>query len=179
MNKLDIQCPLNNKNIVSIVTNKLYERYKFQWCNTISDYADKQFGKLRPYASFKTRFCREKYFSVIHNPDVLKCFTKFHSSHSLAIETGRYTKTPASERKCMVCKSDAVEDEVHFVFNCKAYEHLRKPFVESMNTLCKNFKNMCNRDKLIWLMSNESKNVIEKFANFIYLCSSFRKVDLS
>lgn len=180
LNKLNIQCSIHDKNIVSIVTNKLHEQFKYSWCSTLSDIADKQCGKLRTYSLFKTRFCREKYFSVIRNPQVLKCFTNFRiSSHSLAIETGRYTKTQVNERKCSVCKSDCVEDEFHFTFDCTAYQHLRKPFIESMNTLYKNFINLCNREKFIWLMSNECDSVIENFANYIYSCSQLRKVGLS
>lgn len=44
-----------------------------------------------------------------------------------------------------------------------------KHFIESLNSLCKKFKNLCNKNKFIWLMSNEGDNVIEIFANNIYI----------
>jgi hypothetical protein len=48
------------------------------------------------------------------------------SAHSLAIETGRYSrpKMPASERFCKFCKN-VMEDEKHFILNCPQYETLR------------------------------------------------------
>jgi hypothetical protein len=43
------------------------------------------------------------------------------STHSLAIETGRYNKpfTPAEERYCKYCLNQ-VENEKHFLLYCKA-----------------------------------------------------------
>jgi hypothetical protein len=48
------------------------------------------------------------------------------SAHSLAIETGRYSrpKIPASERFCKFCKN-VMEDEKHFILNCPQCETLR------------------------------------------------------
>jgi hypothetical protein len=48
------------------------------------------------------------------------------SAHSLAIETGRYSrpKIPASERFCKFCKN-VMEDEKHFILNCPQYATLR------------------------------------------------------
>ena len=50
------------------------------------------------------------------------------SAHNLAIETGRYARpaVPSSERKCKMCDLDEVEDEVHFVNRCTAYEEDRR-----------------------------------------------------
>ena len=50
------------------------------------------------------------------------------SAHNLAIETGRYARpgVPSSERKCKMCDLDEVEDEVHFINRCTAYEEDRR-----------------------------------------------------
>lgn len=97
---------------MSIASSKFCEIYKNTWRNALPDKADKLIGKLRTYALFKTRFCREKYFPLIHSPHVLKCFTNFRiSPHSLVIETGRYNNTPVNKRKCTFCKSE-VEAEI-------------------------------------------------------------------
>lgn len=49
------------------------------------------------------------------------------SAHSLAIETGRYSRPniPASERFCKFCKN-VMEDEKQFILNCPQYETERK-----------------------------------------------------
>lgn len=49
-----------------------------------------------------------------------------------------------------------------------------KKFLDSLVHLIF-FLNLCNKDKFIWLMSNECDNVIEIFASYIYSCFQLRK----
>ena len=51
----------------------------------------------------------------------------------LRIETGRYKNEEVHERVCNICNENVVEDEIHFMFNCNAYTHIRQPFFESLN----------------------------------------------
>ena len=44
----------------------------------------------------------------------------------LAIETGRYRSIPRDQRLCRSCESGAVEDELHFIFDCIKYEDIRR-----------------------------------------------------
>ncbi len=46
--------------------------------------------------------------------------------HNLAIETGRWTGVPRAERVCHRCQQGALDDERHLVFECPAFEHLRR-----------------------------------------------------
>ena len=65
------------------------------------------------------------------------------SSHSLAVETGRYRGVPFRNSFCFLCKDD-IEDEFHFILKCPPYETLRKthikPFYRNrpsvLNLLC-------------------------------------------
>lgn len=170
LDKLHLQHLIYDKNIVSKASNKFCEIYKNTQRNALADNAKTQIGKLRTYALFRTILCRKKYCSIIHSPHVLKCFTKLRiSPHSLVQLAGRYNNTPVIERTCTLCISE-VENEIHSIFICTTNNTLRKHFIESLNRLCKEFKNLCNKDKFIWLMSNECDNVIEIFANYIYSC---------
>ena len=45
------------------------------------------------------------------------------SGHHLAIETGRWTKIPREDRKCLHC--DDIEDERHAFFVCPCYADCR------------------------------------------------------
>ena len=50
------------------------------------------------------------------------------SSHQLQIEKGRHHKPkpiPADKRLCIYCKSDEVEDELHFLLFCSRYNEQR------------------------------------------------------
>ena len=52
------------------------------------------------------------------------------SSHRLAIESGRWarpTSTPINERKCVHC--NVLEDEFHFVIECKLFIELRTKYI--------------------------------------------------
>ena len=44
------------------------------------------------------------------------------------METGRYQDIPREDRICKLCK-EGVEDEIHFIFNCK-HERMRKVHTE-------------------------------------------------
>ena len=46
--------------------------------------------------------------------------------HSLAIETGRWHGTPRLQRLCHRCTQGALDDERHLVFECPAFEDLRR-----------------------------------------------------
>lgn len=52
-------------------------------------------------------------------------------------ETGRYTKpkkTPLAERKCNLCQSGEIEDELHFVLKCSLYDSERKLLWDSLKS---------------------------------------------
>ena len=157
----------NNKRLIESYVIKL----KDEFCKLNAD----QTGKLRLYASFKNCFGRETYISVIDNFSVRKVFTSFRiSSHQLEIETGRYRSIPVTDRKCKICNSVEVEDEIHFMFHCTKYMAERENFVRFINSINDNFSNLSDKDKLIWLMNNEDKDVIKVLSEYIYKCFKTR-----
>ena len=159
----------------SIVKTNLINRFKKNVNSTLSKCKDKNKGKLRTYALFKTHFQKEKYLSVIDNVDIRKCFMSFRiSSHKLEIERGRYKKLAVKDRLCKLCNTGAVEDERHLLFNCSSYHTLRYEFFEKVKNLCKNFANLSQDAQLIWLMNNESDNIIILFSRYIYDCFKIR-----
>jgi hypothetical protein len=60
------------------------------------------------------------------------------SCHDLRIERERYLppaiKAPFSERTCLCCASPALEDELHMVFHCPIYDHLRFEYADLFST---------------------------------------------
>ena len=53
------------------------------------------------------------------------------STHCLKIERGRYTGTIIDERLYNHC--NVIEDETHFLFECKKYEATRKNMFKTIN----------------------------------------------
>ena len=39
----------------------------------------------------------------------------------IRVETGIFVNLAVKERVCQICKSQEVEDELHFLFNCPKY----------------------------------------------------------
>ena len=63
-----------------------------------------------------------------------KMFTKLRtSSHSLNIETGRFTKKKRDTRICTLCNYKKVENECHFLLECPFYTKERLTFFKSID----------------------------------------------
>ena len=176
LNNFDISTTA--KNAYFDVKKKLIAQFIGKWKAVLRENVSNQSGKLRTYALFKDIFEREKYLSVIKNYQVRKCFTKFRiSAHSLEIEKGRHRNIEVIDRKCTLCDEGAIEDEIHFLFNCPHYEDRRRHFNSSISN--PNYALLSQKDKLIWLMSNEDHDVIKMFSSFIYDCFEKRQSSCS
>ena len=83
----------------------------------------------------------------------------------MLIETGRYTNIPREERKCKVC--NLVEDEIHFFFNCKINENVRKILIQHLVNLDKNFENLNFFEKLEKILNPSTPKDIDIVVSFI------------
>ena len=73
------------------------------------------------------------------------------SDHNLEIEKGRYYKIPRQDRLCKTCK--CIEDESHFILNCKINSKLRENLYNSIKFDDSEFSNMTDEEKLVYLLS--------------------------
>ena len=106
-------------------------------------------GKLRTYKNIKYDFIYEPYLELPFH--LRNSLTKLRiSNHSLRIETGRFNipPLPAEDRKCFIC-DDAVEDELHFLFDCDCYHDLdeHKDMLLYFGYLNNSFEDLPNIDK--------------------------------
>jgi hypothetical protein len=70
-----------------------------------------------------------------------------------------------------------VEDETHFLFECPLYVESRVFFLfRYMNEKCPNLQLLNNHNKLVWLMTNEDTDIVNKFVDFIQNNYNLRKV---
>jgi hypothetical protein len=89
-------------------------RNKFK--EKLSSYSDE--SKLFLYNKLKSSIGLEKYLPELISFKNRKKFKQFCTSDDcLQIETGRYKNIPRQQRLCNICK--VVEDECHFLLNCK------------------------------------------------------------
>ena len=99
------------------------------------------------------------------------------SSHNLRIESGRYEKKLNSvgeqttlarnERICRMCDMNCVEDEIHSLIECPLYKHDRDDFFNIIAKSNKNFYTLTNKEKFLWIMSNENDMLLIKLGNFL------------
>ena len=87
----------------------------------------------------------------------------------LRIETGRFhlTKDPVTklyrklnieERTCLICNSNAIEDEVHFICNCIAYSEPREMLYNKSDI--QNFDNLPDVEKFTVIVLDFEKSLI-------------------
>ena len=140
--------------------------YKHRWLFEVTNLSQNPI--LRTYSMFKTEFHFEKYLEAITDCRYRTAMTKLRSSsHTLEIERGRYTKpkTDISERLCPLCNS--VEDEIHFLVNCKLYEAERLHFFSKLMTKIRNFSELDDVEKFILFMSSEDNQIVTWTGKFI------------
>ena len=130
---------------------------------------------LRTDTMFKTEFGSEKYIEAISDCRYRIAMTKLRSSsHTLEVERGRYTKpkTNICERLCPVC--NVIEDEIHFLANCKLYDAERTHFFGKVTAKIQNLHELNDADKFILLMSSKDKQILVWTGKFIYKCFNIR-----
>ena len=155
----------NKKDIHIQVRHRLVNLFKSTWRYNIVETR----GKLRTYSQFKNNLHKEPYLNILKDRNIRVLYTRIRvSAHKLRIETGRYKNTPADLRFCTLCKTDQVEDELHFAMTCQSYNVERETLFEEINKLNPNFVNLPNKQKFIWLMSSEHSDFIVPFATFLY-----------
>ena len=146
-------CEYSTKSFPAIFKKRIIDCYKQIWfamvCNN---------NVLEEYSQFKNQFLYESYLDLV--PYDLRFFiTKLRiSAHTLRIHTGRFgeNRLPRSERTCVYCTLNDVEDIYHFVCICPNYKKLRikfidryfhvRPSVFKFNELlmCQDRKKLCN-----------------------------------
>ena len=90
------------------------------------------------------------------------------SSHALEIERGRYSSpmTPVNERLCHACQK--VEDEFHFMMECKSNSDHRHTFKNKLTTRCPNFADLNQREQFVYMFTNEDNMSLTWLGKCIY-----------
>ena len=175
-NYLDLGFLFNNpeKFKISYIMNKIkfHLRSKFIniWkTNLFSDHGKRlnSGNKLRTYRTFKNTFVFEPYL-LIGNREQKQLFSKLRiSDHSLEIEKGRYLGQEVKDRICKICKNE-IEDEFHLLIRCKNYDEDRRKYFEKLKKEYKNFEQISDENKFIWLMSSEDKLVLMSLYKLLF-----------
>ena len=125
---------------------------------------------LRTYCKIKQEFGMETYLELIKNHKYRTAMAQLRtSSHSLAIEYGRYTrpKTKLEDRCCLFC-THALEDEKHFLVECIVNKTERDILFSKVERLFQNFSSLDGDEKFIFLLNSDNQQVLTWVGKFIY-----------
>ena len=93
------------------------------------------------------------------------------SAHRLNIESQRFNGknqyVPAESRICSNCAEGEMEDEFHFLVKCPKYQDLRSSLYAKNLAWNLHFGSYSEKQKFLWLMSNEDLGCAKHLANFI------------
>ena len=147
--------------------NLLVEQEKSEWLTNIQSVS-----KLSNYRKFKLEYGAESYIYKIHNRAHRSIFAQLRCGIlPLKIETGRYSQIPLEYRVCIFCNINAVEDEIHFLFDCPLYSAIREKFWSNFTDFYPDFVGRTNEEKMSLLMS---ENLVKKAGEYVYECYSRR-----
>ena len=115
---------------------------------------------LRTYDKIKQDFIMEPYLYLVKKPKYRIAISKLRCiSHTLAIEKGRHTKpkTDLSERLCLFCRNNKVEDEKRFITECCLYCDEINRLFRKVIIVYPDFASMHDDDKFEYLFRTTSE----------------------
>jgi hypothetical protein len=108
---------MNVKEFVHSIKQKLLEYCATKWKTDVEG-----MPKLRTYVEIKDCYRQEPIVCKYMSSKQRAVISKLRSGTlPIAIETGRFRKTPLQERLCGQCNNQSIEDEKHFLLHCNAY----------------------------------------------------------
>ena len=125
--------------------------------------------KLRTYINFKQHYMTETYVKSYLSRQQRSLLAQFRTGIlPLRLETGRFhnardhttgkiRKLAVHERTCLICYSDYVEDEFHFVFNCNKYSLPRLFLFQQISAIKPDFLFVSDVEKLNYMLNHQYK----------------------
>lgn len=165
-----------SENVLDEFKCKMKNQYFKKWKMDLSSSKKLEFFRI-----FKDNYETEDYLNQIHYFDQRRKFTKFRiSNHKLAIETGRYFKDKTAEkhlRQCKCCDNGAIESEMHLLYHCPLYDHLRNEFFEKIKQTNINISDYSEYTYKLFNSQNNNTNFY--LSKFIEKCLNLREDKLS
>ena len=148
------------------------EKYIYFWQHTVE-----HSKKLEFYKVFKDEYSTSVYLHQLRNFNERRNLVKFKvSNHKLMIELGRYQRDhiPRENRFCPLCKSNQVENESHFLFQCSRYSFQRQTFLTRINEIIPDFERKSTSESIKLLMNSNDHRVNKLVMKFISSCTNIR-----
>ena len=137
-------------------------------------------NKLRFFSQLKSSFHPEVYIDKVRNRKNRAWLTRIRiSAHTLALETGRWTKppTPPPERVCTYCSGVSQNDqkfqdnEVHFLLECGIFTTNRVCFLKKIECYVPKILSMSKLDQAKTILcptKPETAQIVNKFIGIMF-----------
>ena len=117
---------------------------------------------LTLYKDIKQTFEMYEYLKILRNRKFRNILARLRlSSLFLAIEQGRHINQIRSERKCVLCNKNKIEDEFYFVYICEKCKDLRTLYIQAY------YRNRPNMLNFIDVLQFSSHKILFKLSVFI------------
>ena len=149
------------------IKSKIKRAFISKWKEDVQNV--QKFPIVRTYKSFKSKFGISSYLLHVKDSNFRRALTRLRcSSHTLNIERGRYTVpiTPLECRLCTVCKQ--IEDEKHFITECRLYESERKELFEKIIKIYPSFYSLSSGQKFNFLFKSDEPQILKWLGKFVH-----------
>ena len=154
-----------NKHLKQQVKQRLLDQYRQTWNTQLQES-----HKGRYYSIYKENIALEEHLLKLNKSEHIT-FVKFRASnHFLPVEQGRWQNIEYADRKCHLCNSVDVADELHYILICPKFENERKTYIK------KYFYTRPNLMKFKTLMRSTSTIKLRKLCAFIKIILNSKEI---
>ncbi len=164
--ELNLQACYSNKTKLdlNIVRQKLTDCMERKWHEKAENMA-----KLDVYNQIKTSFGVEKYLLLNLERYERSLLSQLrYGILPLRVETGRFVGETHDNRTCVLCNTNNVEDQMHFLFHCDFYNAQRQDLYIKAREKIPNWENMSDYTKLAHLFDNMTR-IFARYVKNIFL----------
>ena len=123
------------------------------------------------YKEVKPEFGYANYLDIFCTKRLRNAFARLRlSSHTLRIETGRYSRIRLErhERVCQLCDTSDIEDEYHFILICPTFSNIRQKFIPNY------YIRHPSMFKFICLLQSINKKELINFSKYLHEAFTIR-----
>ena len=123
------------KSDLNTIESNIYHCDQIDWYNELWNDTNKENGnKQRTYRLHKDTL-EPEHHATQSIPRYKRCVLSKLCCGTLPlnIETGRYNNVKLCDRKCTLCQENSIEDEIHFLVDCRFYNDLRCNLFQEAN----------------------------------------------
>jgi hypothetical protein len=153
----------DDKRFLAEFSDRLIACFKQNWHSKLNDNQ-----RYSWFSSFKDLFQPEKYLVIITNKWHRGMMARFRTRTLGLFANRRWYELTTGDRRCVLCNDESLENEEHFIFNCKTYSDLR---ARSLLFVC----NSGRTSGIKQLLQSTNEQVVLSLAKFIAEAAELRK----